>query len=391
MAEKRDYYEVLGVEKTATDQEIKRAYRQLAKKYHPDMNPGDKNAEEKFKEAAEAYGVLSDPEKRSKYDQFGHAAFDTSGGSGYENMDFSDIFSSFSDIFGGMGGFGGFSDFFGGGSARRRNPNAPQQGRDVQTRVNISFQEAAFGCKKTVDLWIYDLCSECHGTGARKGTKPETCTTCQGTGRQRVQKQTMFGSFVTETACQTCGGTGQMIREKCLKCNGAGRVKVRKTYEVSIPAGIDDGQNIRLTEKGEPGTNGGPNGDLYITVGVQPDAVFTRQGFDVYSAINVTFAQAALGDTLIIPTIDGQVQYNLAAGTQTGSRFRLRGKGIPYLRDSGTRGDHYVTINVVVPTKLTEEQKQKLRDFAASMGDKPQGTNNTKSSFFKKMKDAFDQ
>ncbi|MBO6159219.1 MAG: molecular chaperone DnaJ [Firmicutes bacterium] len=386
MADKRDYYEVLGVKKDATEQEIKRAYRQLAKKYHPDMNPGDKDAEEKFKEASEAYAVLSDKEKRSQYDQFGHAAFDQTGGPSYNYSDFSDIFG---DLFSSMGGFGGFSDFFG-GSSRRRSPDAPMQGQDVQTRINISFRDAAFGCKKQVDLWVYDVCPTCHGSGAKPGTKPETCSVCSGSGRQRVQQQTMFGTMINERVCSNCGGTGKYIKDKCTGCGGTGRIKVKKTYEVSIPAGIDEGQSVRMSGKGEPGTNGGPNGDLYITVSVSPDETFSREGYDLYCIVPISFAQAALGDTLTIKTLDGQVQYDLAAGTQPGTRFRLRGKGIPYLRNPNQRGDLYVTVMVEVPRSMTNEQKQKLREFAVSMGDNPNGNGSGKTSFFKKMKDAFD-
>ena len=387
MADKRDYYEVLGVDKSASDQDIKRAYRQLAKKYHPDANPGDKEAEEKFKEAAEAYGVLSDPDKRAKYDQFGHAAFDQSGGSGYENMDFNDIFSSFSDIFG-----GGFADFFGGGfTSRRSNPNAPTIGRDVQSSVTISFKEAVFGTHKKQDIWIYDTCPECNGSGARKGTKPETCPTCSGSGRQRVQQSTLFGTMMTERACATCGGSGKIIKDKCPNCSGSGRVKTRKSFEVDIPAGIDDGQRIRLSGQGEPGTNGGPNGNLYITVKVQNDTVFSRQGFDLYSAISVTFTQATLGDTIMIQTIDGPVEYTVPAGTQSGTRFRLRGKGVPYLKNESQRGDLFMTVNVDIPKRLNEEQKQKLREFSAAMGEKPlnEKGNAKGGGFFNKKKGLF--
>ena len=387
MADKRDYYEVLGVDKSATDQEIKKAYRQLAKKYHPDANPNNKEAEEKFKEAAEAYGVLSDPDKRAKYDQFGHAAFDQTGGTGYENMDFNDIFSSFGDIFGG----GGFADFFGGGgfSSRRANPNAPTQGRDVQSSITISFKESMFGTHKKHDIWIYDLCPECNGSGARRGTKPETCPTCQGSGRQRVQQNTIFGTMVSDRTCATCGGTGKIIKDKCPNCSGNGRVKTPKTYEVDIPAGIDDGQRIRLSGKGEPGTNGGPNGNLYITVKVQNDPIFSRQGFDLYSAISISYAQAVLGDTLTIQTIDGPVEYTVPAGTQSGTRFRLRGKGVPYLKNESQRGDLYMTVNVDIPKKLTEEQKQKLKEFAASMGERPTSGNGSKGGLFNKKKGLF--
>lgn len=376
MAEKRDYYEVLGVEKNATDQDLKRAYRKLAKQYHPDANPGDKEAEEKFKEASEAYAVLSDQEKRAQYDQFGHAAFEggAGGAGGFGSFDFSDIFSSFGDIFGG----GGFGDIFGGGSRRR---GGPQPGHDVQTRLEITFEEAAFGCKKNVDLWVYDHCPECDGNGAKKGTKPETCPTCHGSGQQRVQQQTMFGTMASVRTCSTCGGTGQYIREKCEKCTGTGRIKVRKTYEINIPAGIDAGQSIRMSGKGEPGSQGGPNGDLYITVMVRPDSRFTREGYDLYCSIPISFVQAALGDTLTIPTLDGQVQYDISAGTQTGTRFRLRGKGVPYLHREGQRGDLYVTVNVDVPRKLNDQQKKLLKEFGESMGT---SVKEQPKSFFKK-------
>jgi molecular chaperone DnaJ len=386
MADKRDYYEVLGVDKSATDQDLKRAYRALAKKYHPDVNPGDKEAEEKFKEASEAYAVLSDKEKRAKYDQFGHAAFDQTGGPSYNYSDFSDIFG---DLFSNIGGFGGFSDFFSSGS-RRRDPNAPVQGNDVQTRINISFRDAAFGCKKQVDLWVYDSCPTCHGSGAKPGTSPETCSVCKGSGRQRVQQQTMFGTMINERVCSNCGGTGKYIKDKCGNCSGTGKIKVRKTYEVTIPAGIDEGQSVRMSGKGEPGINGGPSGDLYITVSVTPDEVFSREGYDLYCIVPISYAQAALGDELTINTLDGQVKYTLEPGTQPGTRFRLRGKGIPYLRNASQKGDLYVTVMVEVPRKLTEDQKMKLREFARSMGDNPSGNGQTKSSFFKKMKDAFE-
>ena len=345
MADKRDYYEVLGVDKSATDQEIKKAYRQLAKKYHPDANPNNKEAEEKFKEAAEAYGVLSDPDKRAKYDQFGHAAFDQTGGTGYENMDFNDIFSSFGDIFGG----GGFADFFGGGgfSSRRANPNAPTQGRDVQSSITISFKESMFGTHKKHDIWIYDLCPECSGSGARRGTKPETCPTCQGSGRQRVQQNTIFGTMVSDRTCATCGGTGKIIKDKCPKCFGTGYVTRKKTVTADIPAGIDDGEGIRVPGYGEPGTNGGERGDLLVQVRVASHPSFGREEYDIYTSVPISFAQAALGDTIRLETIDGPVEYELRAGTQPNTRIRLRGKGVPVPRRN-ERGDQYVTFMVQV-------------------------------------------
>ncbi len=381
MAEKRDYYEVLGVERNATDQDIKRAYRRLAKKYHPDVNPGDKEAEAKFKEASEAYAVLSDEEKRAKYDQFGHSAFEGAGGG--------------DGGFGGFGGFGDMGDIFGdifgdlfGGGSGRRTKNGPTRGQDVQSSLDITFTEAAFGCKKNVELWVFDNCDQCNGTGAKAGTKPETCPNCHGSGQMRVQQQTMFGAMTSVRTCSTCGGTGKIIKEKCTRCNGGGRIKVKKTFEVNIPAGIDTGQSIRMSGKGEPGAQGGPNGDLFITVTIRPHPFFSRQGYDVYCSVPISFAQAALGDELEIPTIDGKAQYTIEEGTQTGTRFRLRGKGIPYLRNSNQRGDQYVTVNVEVPKKLNDKQKELLRQFASAMGE--DDVHGQKKSFFKKMKDAFE-
>ncbi len=381
MAEKRDYYEVLGVERNATDQDIKRAYRRLAKKYHPDVNPGDKEAEAKFKEASEAYAVLSDEEKRAKYDQFGHSAFEGAGGG--------------DGGFGGFGGFGDMGDIFGdifgdlfGGGSGRRTKNGPTRGQDVQSSLDITFTEAAFGCKKNVELWVFDNCDQCNGTGAKAGTKPETCPNCHGSGQMRVQQQTMFGAMTSVRTCSTCGGTGKIIKEKCTRCNGGGRIKVKKTFEVNIPAGIDTGQSIRMSGKGEPGAQGGPNGDLFITVTIRPHPFFSRQGYDVYCSVPISFAQAALGDELEIPTIDGKAQYTIEEGTQTGTRFRLRGKGIPYLRNSNQRGDQYVTVNVEVPKKLNDKQKELLRQFASAMGE--DDVHGQKKSLFKKMKDAFE-
>jgi chaperone protein DnaJ len=381
LAEKRDYYEVLGVERNATDQDIKRAYRRLAKKYHPDVNPGDKEAEAKFKEASEAYAVLSDEEKRAKYDQFGHSAFEGAGGG--------------DGGFGGFGGFGDMGDIFGdifgdlfGGGSGRRTKNGPTRGQDVQSSLDITFTEAAFGCKKNVELWVFDNCDQCNGTGAKAGTKPETCPNCHGSGQMRVQQQTMFGAMTSVRTCSTCGGTGKIIKEKCTRCNGGGRIKVKKTFEVNIPAGIDTGQSIRMSGKGEPGAQGGPNGDLFITVTIRPHPFFSRQGYDVYCSVPISFAQAALGDELEIPTIDGKAQYTIEEGTQTGTRFRLRGKGIPYLRNSNQRGDQYVTVNVEVPKKLNDKQKELLRQFASAMGE--DDVHGQKKSFFQKMKDAFE-
>lgn len=386
MAEKRDYYEVLGVDRSATDAEIKKAYRQLAKKYHPDMNPGDKEAEEKFKEAAEAYGVLSDPEKRAAYDKYGHAAFDQTGGTGYENMNAEDIFSAFSDIFG-QGGTGSiFNDFFGGDygfSGTRSNASGARRGRDLMSTLTLTFREAALGCKKTIDLWTYDTCPVCGGSGAKPGTSASTCPTCQGTGRQRVARQTMFGQMVQERTCPTCGGTGKVIHDKCSNCGGSGRVKVRKSYEIDIPAGIDDGQAIPLRGKGEAGSNGGSNGDLYVTIRVHPDPVFSRDGADLYTVLPISFTQAALGDHVMVETLDGSGELTISPGTQSGTKFRLRGKGIPYVH-STSRGDLYVTVQVNVPKRMNEEQKEKLREYARSMGETPGDDKKNTNGIFKR-------
>ena len=374
MADKRDYYEVLGIDKSASDQEIKKAFRKLAKKYHPDANPGDQEAEAKFKEVNEAYEVLSDPEKKSKYDQFGFAAFEEGAGPQYGG------FSGF----GGMDDlFGMFGDFFGGGQSYGRRRNAPMKGNDVQTRVDLSFTEAAFGCNKTINVWVYERCDECGGSGAKKGTKPETCPQCHGSGQIQFQQQTLFGNTISMRPCSRCGGTGQVIKEKCPKCSGEGQVRTHKTFEVTIPAGIDNGQSIRKSGLGEPGVNGGPNGDLFVTVAVKPDPFFSRQGFDVYCSVPISYAQAALGGELEIRTIDGPVKYTIAEGTQTGARFRLRGKGIPVLHRDGQRGDQYVTVNIEVPKHLNEEQKNLLRSFAQSLGEETKG-GAKKKSFFKK-------
>ncbi len=377
MADKRDYYEVLGVDKSASDQDIKKAFRKLAKKYHPDANPDNKEAEAKFKEVNEAYEVLSDPDKRAKYDQFGFAAFEEGGGPQYGG------FSGFGT--GGMGDIFGdiFGDFFGGGMGGGRRRNAPMKGNDVQTRLELSFKEAAFGCTKKVSVWVYDTCEECGGTGAKKGTSPETCSQCHGSGQVQFTQQTLFGNTISMRPCSRCGGTGQFIREKCPKCQGEGQVRVNKTFEVTIPAGIDNGQSIRKSGLGEPGLNGGPNGDLYITITIKSDPFFSRQGFDVYCSVPISYAQAALGAELEIQTIDGPVKYSITEGTQTGARFRLRGKGIPVLHRDGQRGDQYVTVNVEVPKHLNEEQKRLLKAFADSLGEDTRSTGK-KKSFFKK-------
>ena len=365
MAEqKRDYYEVLGVDKSANDAEIKRAYRKLAKKYHPDANPGDKEAEAKFKEASEAYAVLSDKDKRAKYDQFGHAAFDGGAGGGFDfnEADFSDIFS---DLFG--GGFGGFGDIFGGG--RSQNSNAPRKGANVRASVRISFQEAVFGCEKELELYLKEECPTCHGAGAKPGTQKTTCTRCGGKGRIVMQQQSFFGTVQNVTTCPECGGSGQIIKEKCSSCGGSGFISKKKHIAVSIPAGIDDGQSVRIREKGEPGVNGGPRGDLLVEVRVSSSPDFERHGFDVYSIADISFAQAALGGEILIKTLDGQVLYEVKAGTQPMTRIRLRGKGIPTIRNANVRGDQYVDLRVKVPTGLSQEAKEKLREFDQATGD----------------------
>ena len=363
MAEqRRDYYEVLGVDKNADEETIKKAYRKLAKKYHPDMNPGDKNAEAKFKEASEAYAVLSDPKKRQQYDQFGFNA-DGAGAGGFDfnNMDFNDIFGGFGDIFG---------DFFGGGSSRSRGAanNGPQQGANVRTSVRITFQEACSGCEKELEMTLKDPCPTCHGTGCKPGTSKSTCTKCGGSGHIVTTEQSLFGVIQRTSVCPECNGTGQVIRDKCPDCHGTGFKDQRKKIVVSIPAGIDDGQMVRLRGKGDPGINNGPRGDLLVEVRVARSNEFQRNGFDVYSEVPISFAQAALGSNIIINTIDGKVEYEVKAGTQPGTRIRLRGKGIPTLRNKNVRGDHYVTLNVTVPRALNSSQKSALKAFDEACG-----------------------
>ena len=365
--QKRDYYEVLGVSKDASDDEIKKAYRRLAKKYHPDMNPGDKEAEAKFKEVNEAYSILSDSEKRARYDQFGHAGVDPNYGAGgpgggFGGFDMGDI--DLGDIFGSFfgGGFGGF-----GGSASSRR-NGPQKGESLRASLTISFEEAAFGCEKEINLNRTEECEACHGSGAEPGTTAETCPDCRGTGVVRVQQRTGGFAFSSTAPCSRCRGTGKIIHTPCKACGGSGSVKKTKRVTVSIPAGIDDGQAISLRGQGNAGKNGGPAGDLIVAVHVKPHPQFHRDGTTVLYEQPVTFYQAVMGAELEIPTIDGKVKYNLPAGTQTGTTFRLRGKGIPELRGRG-RGDQYVTVRVQVPTSLNGEQKEALRAFAEAMGE----------------------
>ncbi len=367
MAEqKRDYYEVLGIEKNADDAAIKKAYRVLAKKYHPDVNPGDKDAEVKFKEASEAYAVLSDPEKRRQYDQFGHAAFDggAGGAGGFGGFDFSG--ADFSDIFGDMFGFG---DIFGGGRRSGGRNNGPMKGEDIRTSMRITFEEAVAGCKKEIELNVKEECKSCRGTGAKAGTSPETCSKCGGKGQVVFTQQSMFGTIRNVQACPDCRGTGKIIREKCPDCRGTGFIPMRKKYEVDIPAGVDSGQRKRLTGLGEPGVNGGPRGDVVIEFIVGRHPIFQRQDLNIFSAVSISFAVAALGGEVMIDTVDGKVAYDVKPGTQTDTKIRLRGKGVPSWRNKDVRGDHYVTLVVQTPDKLSNEAKELLRQFDALTGD----------------------
>lgn len=378
MAEqKRDYYEVLGVSKDADDAALKKAYRVLAKKYHPDANPGDKQAEAAFKEINEAYSVLSDPKKRAQYDQFGHAAFDPrmgggSGGGFYEGSaaDFGDIFG---DLFGGGGDI--FGSFFGGGRGAQRAANAPMRGANVHATVRLSFEEAVFGCKKKITIDYKEECETCKGSGAKPGTSPETCPTCKGQGKIVKTSRTAFGTMQNVQVCPNCHGSGKIVKEKCTSCNGTGYKRVRKSFEVSIPAGIDNGLSVRMPQGGEPGVNGGERGDLLVECIVSPHPIFKRQESNIFSTVPISFATAALGGTIRIKTVDGEVEYTVKAGTQTDTRVRLAGKGVPSLRNPKVRGDHYVTLVVEVPTKLNEQQRAALKSFDEAMqgGGKKKG------------------
>ena len=365
MAEqKRDYYEVLGVDKNADDAALKKAYRALAKKYHPDMNPGDKEAEKKFKEASEAYAVLSDPEKRRQYDQFGHAAFDggAGGAGGFGGFDFNG--ADFGDIFGDI-----FGDLFGGrrGSAGARS--GPMKGANLRTSVRITFEEAVFGTEKEIELTVKEECKTCHGTGAKPGTSPETCPKCGSKGQVVFTQQSFFGTVRNVQACPDCGGTGKIIKEKCTDCHGSGFVPMKKRFAVTIPAGIDNGQCKRLAGQGEPGINGGPRGDVLVEVIVGQHPIFQRQDTNIYSTVPVSFAVAALGGEVVIDTVDGKVIYDVKAGTQTDTRVRLKGKGVPSLRNKDLRGDHYVTLVVQTPEHLSAEAKELLRKFDEATED----------------------
>lgn len=385
MADKRDYYEVLGVDKNADDAALKKAFRQLAKKYHPDMNPGDKDAEQKFKEIQEAYAVLSDAEKRRQYDQFGHAAFEGgmggAGGFDFSGMDMGDIFS---DLFG---------DFFGGG--RRSADNGPRKGANLRASVRITFEESISGCEKELEIVLKDECSNCHGTGAKPGTSPQTCTKCGGKGKVMYSQQSLFGMVQNVQTCPECNGTGKVVKEKCSDCRGTGYIASKKRIQVTIPAGIDNGQSVRIRDKGEPGRNGGPRGDLLVEVMVSRHPIFQRQDMNIYSTAPISYAQAALGGEVRISTVDGDVLYEVKPGTQTDTRIRLKGKGVPSLRNKAVRGDHYVTLVVQVPTKLSEAAKEALRKFDAETGgsmsaDTKGAAKPKKKSFKEKIKESLE-
>ncbi len=392
MAEsKRDYYEVLGVDKSADDAALKKAYRALAKKYHPDVNPGDQEAEKKFKEASEAYAILSDPEKRRQYDQFGHAAFDGGAGGGaggFGGFDFNG--GDFGDIFGDI-----FGDLFGGGSRRGRANNGPMKGANIRKNIRITFEEAIFGCEKELELILKDECTSCNGTGAKPGTSPETCPKCGGRGQIVYSQQSFFGMVQNVQTCPECNGSGKVIKEKCTSCQGTGYTSSKKKIKVSIPAGIDNGQCVRIREKGEPGTNGGPRGDLLVEVTVSRHPLFQRQEMHIFSTVPVSFAQAALGADIKIKTVDGEVIYNVKPGTKTGTKVRLKGKGVPSLRNPQVRGDHYVTLVIQTPEKLSSEAKEALRKFDELTGNTlhlnlEEKEKEKKKSFREKVKEVFE-
>jgi len=376
MADKRDYYEVLGVNKSSSPDEIKKAYRKLAKKYHPDMNPGDKEAELKFKEAAEAYEVLSDADKKAKYDAYGHAAFDPN--SGFGGGGFGD--------FGGFGGFGDiFESMFGGGFGGSSRRSGPQRGRDLEKVIEIDFTEAAFGVEKDITVSRTETCEACGGSGGKTAADVKTCSRCNGTGQERVVQRTMLGQMVNMRTCSACGGRGKTVTNPCPTCSGSGNVRKSRTIKVNIPAGIDEGQRISLRGEGEAGTLGGPSGDLYIRIRIRPHKVFMRSGTDVYIDLPVTFVEAALGAKIIVPTIHGKVEFSLPEGTQNGDRFILKGKGIPNLRGMG-KGNQYITVNVEVPKKLTSKQKDILKSFKETFED---SNHSKKKKFYDSVKEFF--
>lgn len=378
MAEKRDYYEVLGLQKGASDDEIKKAYRQMAKKYHPDLNPGDKEAEAKFKEANEAYSVLSDSEKKARYDQFGHAGTDDSGAYGA----------------GGFGGFGGFGDmdidigdifgsFFGGGTTRTARRNGPVRGADIEQNLQLTFEEAAKGVEVELNVSRYENCDDCDGTGAKKGTSVETCSVCNGTGQVRHQQRTPFGVFQNVTTCTACGGEGKVIKEKCSKCGGRGQVRKTRKIKVKIPAGIDNGQTLTIRNEGHHGKKGGPSGDVYVTVQIRPHKLFTRRGYDVHCTIPITFVEATLGTEIDVPTLYGKVKLKIPEGTQNATSFRLRGEGIQKIRGNG-KGDQYVKVLVEIPKNLNAHQKKLLTEFGDSLGN---NNYQQKKGFFETVRD----
>lgn len=396
MAEaKRDYYEVLGVSRDADDATLKKAYRQLAKKYHPDMNPGDAEAERKFKEASEAYAVLSDPDKRRQYDQFGHAAFEgggAGGAGGFGGFDFSG--ADFSDIFGDI-----FGDFFGGGRRSGRTSNGPMKGMNIRKGVRITFEEAVFGCEKEIEIVLKDPCEKCQGTGAKPGTSPETCPRCGGRGQVVYTSQSFFGTVQNVQTCPDCHGSGKIIREKCPDCAGTGYISSKKTIQVSIPAGIDNGQSVRIRDKGEPGTNGGPRGDLLVEVTVSRHPIFQRQDMNIFSTAPISFAQAALGGDVRIKTVDGEVIYTVKPGTKTDTKVRLKGKGVPSVRNPKVRGDQYVTLVIQTPEKISPEAKEALKRFDALSGnslnqpepEKEKPEKPKKKGFMDKLKETFEE
>lgn len=383
MADKKDYYEVMGVPKNASEDEIKKAYRKLAKKYHPDLHPGDKVAEEKFKELNEAYEVLSDKEKRARYDQFGHAGVDPNFGGGAAggnpfggDMDFGDIFDTF---FGGASPFGGF------GGGRRSNPNAPRRGADAEAALVIEFEEAAKGCRKTISYDKVEECPDCHGSGAKAGTSAKTCTVCGGTGQVRVTQNTFMGVVQTTRACDHCGGTGRVIETPCPTCRGTGHVRKKKMVEINVPAGIDDRQILNVPGQGNAGVNGGPAGDLHLLVNVRPHPLFERRENDIWCDMPITFTQAALGGEVVVPTLDGKVSYQVREGTQPGDVFKLKGKGVTKLGGRGC-GDQYVRMVLEVPKNLTVKQKELLKKFEDSTSEK---NYQKRKGFFDKLKQKF--
>lgn len=383
MADKRDYYEVLGVSKGATDDEIKKAYRRLAKKYHPDLNKDNPEAAEKFKEASEAHEILSDKEKRARYDQFGFAGVDPNYGAGQGG--------GFSGFSGGFGDFGDiFDSFFGGGfggGTRQNRANAPRQGESIRRSVMLNFEEAAFGCEKEITIDRVETCPECGGSGAEKGYTPETCPNCHGTGTVQQTQRTPFGTFASTGACPNCRGTGKIIKKPCKNCHGTGQERRSRKLSVKIPAGIDDGQSVALRGQGGAGINGGPAGDVIVTVSIRPHPLFQRDGYDVWCEVPISYAQACLGDKLIVPTIDGKVEYTMPAGTQPGTVFRMRGKGIQSVNNRG-RGDQFVKVTLEVPKNLSDNQKELLRKLEDS--DTPQN-HPGRRSFREKMKNLFNK